>query len=290
MRNIGHIIDHPFLRIKRRIVVIPHGFPPVDFLLKRYIDEGLFPEEFASGIPMSYRNGYLVPIFDHIPEIVTTTPQQLSPRDLDNLSECVPGRPDRMTVYRFTPPEAPEAETRATSRQYLSALTATLQDANLLDGRTIFLGLSRSRARELLKFFIPVHQPFVPDSPECPFLGVGIYVTDSLGQALAWAGEEGAVMVFDIPDLGQIEVWRAEGKEWVELVKSMLISGYGRAPECWHKADLIIGKKARGLDRLFEKRPLDPVPDEEVEMFCFRGFKAFEALRRGLKGIVFLEG
>lgn len=150
-----------------------------------------------------------------------------------------------------------------------------------------FRGTSFSTLVTSLAFFIPVLHSQNLDNE----FGPGIYTTNSLRYALEYAGNNGVVMVFQAPDLRNINLWEPSPDEWSQVVANWLhlrlAITENPLPDRYREADLMRGPISRSrTDTARHNRLPDRSAVDQIVVVSYAGCAA---LSKSLSMIIYLE-
>ena len=159
---------------------------------------------------------------------------------------------------------------------------------NQIDGDNLwFRGTSFSALVASLAFFIPVIHSHNQDNE----FGPGIYTTSSFEYALDYAGNNGVVMVFQAPDLRDINTWVPSSVEWNQLVANWLHLRLAiiekPLPDDNREADLIRGPISRCQIEAtrYNRLPVQSTVDQMVAV----SYAGCAALANSLSMIIYIE-
>ncbi|KAL4807017.1 hypothetical protein BDV18DRAFT_159239 [Aspergillus unguis] len=157
---------------------------------------------------------------------------------------------------------------------------------NLVDADNLwFRGTSFSTLVASLAFFIPLlHSQNLENE-----FGPGIYATNSFRYALDYAGNNGAVMVFQAPDLlRNVDLWEPSHDEWSQVVANWLhLRLENPLPDRYREADLMRGPVSRSrLDTARHNR----LPDRsDIDQIVAVSYAGCAALAKSLSMIIYFE-
>lgn len=268
-------IDDPAYVLKDEIRVVPQG-TGIGWLVDRDFEEEKVPRRLYDRLMgFDYDSPDPVTIMparvSNVPGPVSDTLATYSIRDLYPLSrpQCLP---ESIQCVKFT-------RDRDQNR-LLSKIRQSV--GNLIDADNLwFRGMSFSTLVPSLAFFIPVlHSQNIENE-----FGPGIYATNSFRYALDYAGNNGAVMVFQAPDLRNIDLWEPSPDEWSQVVVNWLPEN--PLPDRFREADLMRGPISRSrLDVARHNR----LPDRSnIDQIVAVSYAGCAALAKSLSMIIYLE-
>lgn len=271
-------IDDPGCVLEDEIVDVPNGIHPATFLLRRYADEDkltrpLF-EKYMAGTVSFPANIHAMPTV--VPSQVTDSPNQLPTPQLYPLCRIRSLPQTTLAVHVKA-----HKNKIATMNAVRKALGDTL---NIDSGKFWFLGLSL-RALELsMTFFVPVVASFNADNE----FGPAIYAADDFEEALPYAMNGGAMMVF-WPEFQGLAVWTPEEVEWRHLTATWLqfpipglkVSGHHSA------ADVIQGPVSMDQGEA-RKKGRFPSQGKSNQIACV-SYSSCERLARSLVAIIYIS-
>lgn len=278
--SVVDMIDSPVYTIEDEMVEIPLGIDPGDFLISKYVETGKLdgssqPKALGFVDQITRRLTYTV-----LPSLLPSTP---SPRGLTAIypwarQQCLPSQVDVVSIKH----------NKDRSRFYDSA-HKLFPDGLLSKSGVLFRGLPLHALGLLMTLFVPV----ISQANRSNEFGPGMYTTSDFEYAKAYAGSNGAIMVFRDVDTRDLNVWRpANGQdndEWKQLVAHYSLQNQAddKVPENHKMADVISGPVSSTIKGAKKVTKGALVPDE-IQQTAFVGYKAFNRLAASLVAIIYI--
>lgn len=268
--------------LEDEISTVPEG-TNFSWLINRLFDDGKIPRQLFDRLS-GFEEDSHVPVTVMLAGRATNAPAavgaSLTPhsiRDLYPLSrpQCFP---EAVHCAKFN--------SDRNRGRLLSKIRQTVGDR--IDGNDLwFRGTSFSALVSSLAFFIPVIHGHNQDN----VFGPGIYTTNSFEYALDYAGRNGVVMVFQAPDLRNVNTWVPSSDEWNQLVANWLHLRLAITerplPETNRKADFIRGPVSQSqiLAARHNCLPVQSTVDQMVSV----SYAGCAALANSLSMIIYIE-
>ncbi|OAX79638.1 hypothetical protein ACJ72_06040 [Emergomyces africanus] len=253
------VVDDPAYVLEDEIMAVPPGCRAGPFLLNLLYEEGKIPKElyWQHEYPQADINVRVMPVHVGIPRPVT---DQIRPVALSELCQFVRPQNLPMSVQTLYMKHHKKRDV------FCKQAKDHLGDDIMNNPSVSFRGLSLISLEQILAFFIPTARSASFDHE----FGPGIYTTSDFPLAKAYAGSNGAIMVFKNTDYHNLEVWRPQGAEWNSLVAAWrrLPMKDIRLPDQYKTADVIVGPMSIEQDRR-------PEPDHNVIQQAHVSYRSF---------------
>lgn len=279
--NVVDMIDSPVYTIEDEMVEVPLGINPGDFLISKYFDTG----KLNCGPFQSKALGFVdevtgPPTYSILPSLLPSTP---SPRELT-------------AIYPWARQQYLPSEVNIVSikhnkdrTRFCNSAQKLFPDGLLTKNGVLFRGLPLYALELLMTLFVPV----ISQANRSNEFGPGMYTTSDFEYARAYAGSNGAIMVFRDVDTRDLTVWRpengSENDEWKQLVGHYSLPNQAddKVPERHRMVDIISGPVSttvKGAKKI-TKGSLAP---DEIQQTAFVSYKAFEKCAASLVAIIYI--
>lgn len=279
--SVVDMIDSPVYTIEDEMVEIPLGIDPGDFLISKSVEtgklDGSFQPKALGFVDQTARPFTYTTV---LPSLLPSTP---SPRGLTAIypwarQQCLPSQVDVVSIKH----------NKNRTRFYDSA-HKLFTGGLLAKSGVLFRGIPLYALELLMTLFVPVISQ-VNRSNE---FGPGMYTTNDFEYAKAYAGSNGAIMVFRDVDTRDLTVWRpANGQdndEWKQLVAhySFPCQADDKVPEKHKMVDIISGPVSTTVKGTKKVTKGSLAPDD-IQQTAFVSYKAFDRLAASLVAIIYI--
>ncbi|OJJ45692.1 hypothetical protein ASPZODRAFT_17140 [Penicilliopsis zonata CBS 506.65] len=274
-------VDDPAYTIEDEVRVVLNGVD-IGWLLEDYLEEGKIPRQlYMQYLDYASPPSWLLPVIisrlNLIPQAVTTDLRSHNIRTLYPLSrpQYLPNIVKSVKVKWERRPE-----------KFLRKIEEIAPD--LLEGHNVWLrGLSRTALMCTLAFLIPS----VSDKAFQTEFGPGFYTTNDMKYAFDYCSRNGAMMVFQNPDLRNLNVWEPTENEWNQLVATWIqlpLSGVIEdMPARYSDADIIRSPISSAKDTAREMNAF-PKRGKEEQLVAV-SYDGCRALSRSLSTIIYFD-